>query len=57
MASYEIGAYEALHWAWAMLNNIHDDSDAIIDARKEIKQKLSHLGHNGDTEFLRQYAQ
>jgi len=57
MASYESGAYEALHWAWLMLKNVKEEPDSITKARQEIKAKLSHIGNQGDTAFLTEYNQ
>ena len=57
MASYESGAYEALNWAWIMLKKVKEDPDLIDTARDEIKEKLAHIGNNGDTEFLTEFNQ
>jgi len=57
MASYESGAYEALHWAWLMLKKVRKDPDSIDKARAEIKDKLSLIGNSGKTDFLTELNQ
>jgi len=40
-----------------MLKNVKDKTDSIDKARTEIKDKLSHIGNSGDTEFLTEFNQ
>lgn len=47
MSDYQIGAFEALEWAWHILREYDNQSNGIEDARNAIREKLSMLG-NGD---------
>lgn len=49
MSSYEIGAFEALEWAWNMLRI--GKSRELDDATRNIQDMLSLLGSGGEIDF------
>jgi hypothetical protein len=40
MSNYEIGAYDALQWAWKILGNADETAQSIDEVRVEIINKL-----------------
>jgi hypothetical protein len=55
MSSYELGAYEALQWAWSVLRDTEEKSSSVKEVKKEIFEKLKILG-NGKKINLREQA-
>jgi hypothetical protein len=51
MSSYQIGAFDALEWAWHMLRNLKDSPEGIEDARRIIKDVLSEMGAGNHVDF------
>ena len=44
MSNYEIGAFEALQWAWHMLREYSDQPGGVYEARKAIQDVLLNMG-------------
>ena len=51
MSNYQIGAFEALEWAWHMLRTFKDSPEGIEDARRVIKDVLSEMGAGNQVDF------
>jgi hypothetical protein len=51
MSNYQIGAFEALEWAWHMLRTHKDNSEGVEDARRIIKDVLSDMGEGTSMNF------
>jgi hypothetical protein len=59
MSNYQIGAFEALEWAWYMLRTLQNKPDGVEDARRIIQDVLSSMGRGDDvdfSEYLRPYV-
>jgi hypothetical protein len=52
MSTYEIGAFEALEWAWNILRL--QENIGEIDAKSQIKEMLFKLGSGNPVDFKRQ---
>jgi len=51
MSGYEVGAFEALEWAWHMLRGYRDDPSGVEEARRSIQEVLSRMGQGGRVDF------
>lgn len=51
MSNYQIGAFEALEWAWHMLRTLKDSPEGVEDARRIIKDVLSDMGAGNQVDF------
>jgi hypothetical protein len=51
MSNYQIGAFEALEWAWHMLRTLKDSPEGVEDARQVIKDVLSDMGEGNYVNF------
>ena len=51
MSNYQVGAFEALEWAWHMLRTLKDNSEDVDDARKVIQNVLSDMGRGINVNF------
>ena len=51
MSTYEIGAFEALEWAW---NILRTQGNVETDAAGRIKEMLFHLGSGNPVDFRQQ---
>ena len=51
MSNYQIGAFEALEWAWHMLRTHKDSPEGVEDARRIIKDVLSDMGKGDNVDF------
>jgi hypothetical protein len=51
MSNYQIGAFEALEWAWHMLRTQKDNPEGVEDARRIIKDVLSDMGKGDNVDF------
>ena len=54
MSNYQIGAFEALQWAWHMLRNYKDQPSGVDEARKAIQDVLLNMGKGDQVDFLEQ---
>jgi len=52
MSTYEIGAFEALEWAWNILRT--QESAGSSDAANKIKEMLFKLGSGSPVDFKQQ---
>jgi hypothetical protein len=51
MSNYQIGAFEALEWAWHMLRTQKENPEGVEDARRIIKDILSDMGEGTRMNF------
>ncbi|MBC8497707.1 hypothetical protein H8D40_01860 [Candidatus Bathyarchaeota archaeon] len=51
VSDYQIGAFEALEWAWHMLRTQKDNPEGVEDARRIIKDVLSDMGEGNHVKF------
>ena len=51
MSNYQIGAFEALEWAWHMLRTQKENPEGVEDARRIIKDVLSDMGEGTRMNF------
>ena len=51
MSDYQIGAFEALEWAWHMLRNYKQGRRGVDDARLLIQETLINMGKGYDVNF------
>lgn len=51
MSNYQIGAFEALEWAWHMLRTQKDNPTGVEEARQIIKDVLSDMGEGNYVNF------
>lgn len=51
MSRYEVGAFEALEWAWHMLREHRGDPAGVDDARRRILCVLSEMGEGREVDF------
>jgi hypothetical protein len=54
MTDYQIGAFEALQWAWHMMKEYKDSPKGISEARKAIQEILQDMGEGTLVEFHKQ---
>ncbi len=55
MSSYEIGAFEALEWAWKLLRT-QNTAGNIDDAQTRIQEMLYSLGSGNQVNFQQQIS-
>ncbi len=51
MSNYQIGAFEALEWAWHMLHGYKDEPRGVDEARHAIKDLLTNMGKGDKVDF------
>ena len=51
MSNYEIGAFEALQWAWHMLREYRDQPRGVYEGRKAIQDVLLNMGKGDQVDF------
>ena len=51
MSDYQIGAFEALRWAWHILRNCDERPNGLNDARSVIRDTLFKLGKGDVVQF------
>lgn len=51
MSGYEMGAFEALEWAWHMLRSCKDRPEGVEYARRVIHGVLADLGRGDEVNF------
>ncbi len=54
MSNYQIGAFEALQWAWYMLREYRDQPRGVYEARKTIQDVLLNMGQGDKVDFQEQ---
>ena len=57
VSNYQIGAYEALEWAWHMLRSYRDQPGGVEEARKAIQQTLMNMGKGDAVNFRENITQ
>ncbi|KON30094.1 hypothetical protein AC482_04815 [miscellaneous Crenarchaeota group-15 archaeon DG-45] len=51
MSNYQMGAFEALEWAWHMLRGYKDRPRGVDEARRLIQEVLSSMGEGAHIDF------
>lgn len=51
MSNYQIGAFEALEWAWHMLRSYRDQPRGVDEARRAIQNVLANMGKGDEVNF------
>ena len=51
MSNYQIGAFEALRWAWYMLRDYRDRPSGVDEARRTIQEVLADMGKGTEVNF------
>jgi len=51
MSNYQIGAFEALEWAWYALRRFRDEPTGVDEARRMIQEILTNMGKGHDVNF------
>jgi hypothetical protein len=51
MSNYQIGAFEALEWAWYVLSKFRNEPAGVDEARHAIKEILTNMGRGHDVDF------
>jgi len=54
MSNYQIGAFEALQWAWHMLREYRDQPGGVYEGRKAIQDVLLNMGKGDQVDFQEQ---
>lgn len=54
MSNYQIGAFEALQWAWHMLREYRDQPEGVYEGRKAIQDVLMNMGKGDQVDFQEQ---
>ena len=49
--NYQIGAFEALQWAWHMLRDYRDKPSGVEEARHAIENILADMGRGAEVNF------
>lgn len=52
MSNYQIGAFEALQWAWHMLRGYRNKPSGVDEARMAIQAVLADMGKGTEVNFL-----
>ena len=56
MSKYQIGAFEALRWAWYMLRDYRDQPSGVDDARQTIQEVLADMGKGTEVNFMEEMS-
>jgi hypothetical protein len=51
VSNYQIGAFEALRWAWYMLRDYRDQPSGVDEARRTIQEVLADMGKGTEVNF------
>jgi hypothetical protein len=55
-ASYQMGAFEALEWAWHMLKTQKEHSGTVDEAYSTVQDLLAKVGKGGDVDFRKEIS-
>ena len=50
-SSYQMGAFEALEWAWHLLRTQKEHSGSVDEAYSTVQELLSKVGKGGNVDF------
>jgi len=51
VSSYQMGAFEALEWAWHLLKAEKEHSGTVDEAYTTVQELLAKVGKGGDIDF------
>ena len=57
MTNYQIGAFEALQWAWHMLRSYREEPRGVDEARQAIQEILATMGRGSEVNFREETTQ
>ena len=57
MSNYEVGAFEALEWAWHMLREYRGRPRSVDEARRIIKEALMAMGKGERVDFAQKIVE
>ena len=57
MTNYQVGAFEALQWAWYMLRSYRDEPRGVDEARQAIQTVLATMGGGAEVNFREETSQ
>ena len=55
-SSYQMGAFEALEWAWHLLRTQKEHSGSMDDAFSTVQKLLSEVGKGGEVDFRKEIS-
>lgn len=50
-SSYQMGAFEALEWAWHLLRTQKEQSGSVDEAYNTVQELLAKVGGGGNVDF------
>ena len=53
-SSYQMGAFEALEWAWHLLRTQKEHSGSIDEAFSNVQELLAKVGKGGEIDFRKE---
>jgi hypothetical protein len=57
LTNYQMGAFEALQWAWHMLRSYRDEPRGVDEARRTIQEVLATMGRGAEVNFREETSQ
>lgn len=57
VSSYQMGAFEALEWAWHLLRRQKEHSGSMDDAFSTVQRLLAEVGKGGEVDFREEISQ
>ncbi len=57
VTNYQVGAFEALQWAWYMLRSSSDEPRGVDEARQAIQTVLATMGGGAEVNFREETSQ
>jgi hypothetical protein len=57
LSSYEVGAFEALEWAWHVLRSQRGHRGALDEATQSIQEALANMGRGNHVDFRRKVTE
>ena len=57
MTNYQMGAFEALQWAWHMLRSYREEPRGVDEARQAIQEILATMGRGSEVNFREETSQ
>ncbi|HIH88990.1 TPA: hypothetical protein HA344_07260 [Candidatus Bathyarchaeota archaeon] len=57
VSSYQMGAFEALEWAWHLLKTQKEHSGTVDEAYTTVQALLAKVGKGGEVDFSEEISQ
>jgi hypothetical protein len=57
VSSYQMGAFEALEWAWRLLKTQKEHSGSVDEAYSSVQELLAKVGKGGHVDFRKEISQ